>query len=151
VTLTAGDYYVTEINLTGAKQITFDNRNGPVNLWIGPAGGVGTCRFRGGTAFVPIALDPTKANHIYCATQSGIDLGGNAQMDALVYAYNKDAAGNEYGYATNSGNPTINGQIIANKYDLNGNINLNYIVDLIKPISFGYYGYDDSWLEVNPR
>jgi len=151
VTLTAGNYYVTNINLAGGQQITFDNRAGSVNLWVGPAGANGTCRFRGGTAFVPIALDPTKANHIYVATQTGIDLGGNAQMDALVYAYNKDATGREYGYATNSGNPIVNGQIIANQYDLNGNIRLNYITDLIKPLSYGYYGYDNSWLEVNGR
>lgn len=151
VTLTAGDYYVETLNLTGSKAITFDNRTGPVNLWVGPAGGASTAKFRGGTAYVPIALDPTKANHVYVATKGGIDLGGNSQMDALIYAYNKDSSGTEYGYATNSGNPIVNGQIIANQYDLNGNIQLNYVTDLIKPTSYGYYGYDDSWQEVGAR
>ncbi len=150
VTLTSGDYYVENLSLSGSNLITFDNRNGPVNLWIGPDGGTAIARFRGGSSYVSIAQNPAYANHIYVATQGGIDLGGNTTMDALVYAYNKDSSGNEYGYATNSGNPIINGQIFANKYDLNGNIILNYIVDLIHPMSYGYYGYDNSWLETTP-
>lgn len=151
VTLTAGNYYITSMNLTGNDKITLDNRNGPVNIWIGPEGGTGTARFRGGTAAVPISTDAAKACHIYVATQSGIDLAGNQQIDALIYAYNKDAQGNEYGYVQNSGNPTLNGQIIANKVDINGNITINYTTDLIKPTSYGYYGYDNSWAELNPR
>jgi len=151
VTLTAGDYYVTNINLTGNNKITLDNSAGPVNIWVGPEGGVGTCRFRGGTAAVPISSDATKACHIYVATQSGIDMAGNENVDALIYAYNKDSNGNEYGYVQNSGNPTLNGQIIANKVDINGNITINYTTDLIKPSSFGYYGYNNSWTELNPR
>jgi hypothetical protein len=151
VVLTAGNYYITNMNLTGNNQIIFDNRNGPVNIWIGPEGGSGTARFRGGTAAIPISNDATKACHMYVATQSGIDLAGNQQIDALIYAYNKDAQGNEYGYVQNSGNPTLNGQIIANKVDINGNITINYTTDLIKPTSYGYYGYDNSWAELNPR
>lgn len=150
-TLTAGDYYITNMNLTGNKKITLDNTNGPVNIWIGPANGTGTARFRGGTAAIPVSSDPSKASHIYVGTASGIDLAGNETIDALVYAYNKDAAGNPYGYVQNSGNPTLNGQIIANKVDINGNISINYATDLIKPTSYGYYGFNNSWTEVNPR
>ncbi len=151
VTLTAGDYYVTNINLTGNNKITLDNSAGPVNIWVGPEGGTGTCKFRGGTAAIKTDTDPSKACHIYVATQSGIDMAGNEEVDALVYAYNKDANGNNYGYVQNSGNPTLNGQIIANKVDINGNITINYTTDLIKPTSFGYFGYDNSWTEINPR
>src|SRR5207249_7389003 len=39
ITLTGpGNYYVSSINMTGTKKITFDNRNGKVNLWVGPLG-----------------------------------------------------------------------------------------------------------------
>jgi len=149
VTLTAGNYYITSMNLTGNDQIHFDNSKGPVNIWLGPEGGSGTANFRGGTAAVPIASNSAYANHIYVATQSGLNLAGNQTIDALIYAYNKDAQGNEYGYVQNSGNPTLNGQIIANKVDINGNITINYETDLIKPKGFGYYGYDNSWTELN--
>lgn len=151
VTLKTGDYYITDMNLTGNDKITFDNTNGPVNIWIGPAGGSSLAKFRGGTAAISTSANPDLANHVYVATRGGIDLAGNEEFDGLVYAYNKDSLGNAYGYATNSGNPVVNGQIISNQYDLNGNITINYTKDLIKPTSFGYYGYDNSWLEVNPR
>jgi len=144
-----GNYYVTNINLAGNKTIDLDNTGGPINLWVGPSGGTGTCRFRGGTAALTASQNPSNVCHIYVATKSGIDLAGNQRIDAAIYAYNKDSLGNEYGYVVNSGNPTINGQILANQVDINGNITVNYVPDLIKPTSFGYYGFDNSWVEIN--
>jgi Tfp pilus assembly protein PilX len=144
-----GNYYVTDINLTGNNVITLDNTNGPINLWVGPSGGTGTCRFRGGTAAVSATQNPANACHIFVATQSGIDLAGNEEIDAAIYAYNKDALGNEYGVVQNSGNPTLNGQILADQVNINGNVTVNYVPGLIKPISFGYYGFDNAWVETN--
>src|SRR5207249_3407790 len=37
-----GNYYVHSINMSGSHKITFDNRNGPVNLWLGPDAAVGS-------------------------------------------------------------------------------------------------------------
>jgi hypothetical protein len=147
VTLTAGNYYITNMNLTGSKAITFDNRLGPVNIWIGPEGGTNVARFRGGSAAVRVNVDPEKAPRIYVATRGGIDLGGNIAMDALVYAVNRDVTGNTFGHVENSGNPTINGQLIGDDVDLNGNITVNFYTHLMRPTTFGYYGFDNLWQE----
>lgn len=146
-----GDYYVENINLSGSRKITFNNTNGSIRLWVGPSGGTGTCRFRGGTGAIAATSDPTKQNYIYVATRSGIDIAGNERLDAVIYAYNKDNNGNSFGYVINSGNPIINGQILANEADINGNLTINYVKDFIKPTSFGYYGFDNSWEELNAR
>lgn len=146
-----GNYYVTNINLTGNKKITFDNTLGPINLWIGPPNGTGTARFRGGTAAISATSDPSKACQIFVATQSGIDLAGNERIDATIHAYNVDGNGNAYGYVLNSGNPTIYGQIIANRADINGNLTVNYVPGTIVPQNYSYYGFDDLWVEMNGR
>src|SRR5262249_6575186 len=133
------------------KAISFNNTNGPVNLWIGPSGGTGTANFRGGTGAVSALTDPTKICNIYCATQSGINMAGNQTVDAVVYAYNKDSAGTEYGTVLNSGNPVINGQILSNQVNLNGNITVNYVQGANKPINFAYWGFDNQWSELHGR
>lgn len=123
-----------------------------MNLWVGPEGGSGTCKFRGGTATVKLTVDTANlASHVYVATTTGIDLGGGSELDALIYAYNKDASGTPYGYVTNSGNPDVYGQIIADKYDMNGNIAVHYITDLISATGWDFYGFDTHWWEMNPR
>lgn len=149
ITLGPGNYYVTNIDLKAQKKITFNNTLGPVNLWVGPEGGTGVCNFRGGTSAVHMDVNPNV--HIYVATQSGIDLAGNEEIDACVYAYNKDANGNGYGYVANNGNPLIKGQIIANHVDICGNVDVDYVPGLANMSSFGYYGFDNSWIEQNPR
>ena len=149
ITLGPGNYYLTNINLTGQKKITINNAAGPVNIWIGPEKGTGTARFRGGTAAVSMASNPNV--HIYVATESGIDLAGNEEIDASINAYNRDFSGYEWGYVDNSGNPVVYGQIIANHMDVSGNVDVHWIPGLNVPASFGYYGYDNMWQEINPR
>ncbi len=146
-----GNYYVTSINLSGNQVISIDNTNGPVNLWIGPSGGTGTCVFRGGTATVSATVNPTRNNYIFVATSSGINLAGNETIDATIVAYNKDASGNPYGTVLVSGNPIIHGQVLANTATINGNVTFNYEPGNLTPINFDYYGYDNSWMELNPR
>ena len=95
--------------------------------------------------------DPSKINNIYVATNSGIDLAGNETIDAVIYAYNKTAGGASYGNVQFSGNPAINGQVLANEADVNGNVDVNYVQGPNKATNFGYWGFDDQWLEVNGR
>jgi hypothetical protein len=140
---------VTNIDLTGNDKITFDNTNGPVNIWIGPSGGTGTARFRGGTGAISAAVNAAKMNNIYVATASGIDMAGNETVDGVVYAYNKTSTGAEYGSVQFSGNPTINGQILGNQVDVNGNISINYVQGVNKQTNFAYWGFDDQWTEIN--
>jgi hypothetical protein len=146
-TLRAGNYYLESVNLAGARAITFDNTNGPINIWIGPEGGSNIARFRGGSAAVSILSNPDYAPRIYVATRGGIDLGGNQLLEALVYAVNEDAAGDTYGHIENSGNPRVRGQLIGNDVDLNGNIQVEFVTHLIRPITFGYYALDSLWEE----
>jgi len=151
--------YLENLSLAGNKKINFDNTNGPINVWIGPEGGANVARFRGGTAAIspqpeydplaPGAID--RRCTLYVATRGGIDIAGNEVMDASIYAYNRDAFNRPYGYMINSGNPIINGQILANQCDINGNITINYRKTLPGPSSIGYYGYDNSWIEIHPR
>jgi Tfp pilus assembly protein PilX len=148
MTLGPGNYYLTNINLTGNDVLNFNNTNGPVNIWIGPPRGVGTARFRGGTAAMSMSTSPNV--HIYVATTTGIDLAGNEQIDASINAYNRDALG-EWGYVDNSGFPVIYGQIIANHMDVSGNVDVHWIDGLNQQTTYGYYGYDNMWLELNPR
>ena len=145
--LPAGNYYLTRVHLTGSRAITFDNRFGPINVWIGPEGGPDIAMWRGGTAAVAIDVDPTKAPRVWVATRGGIDLGGNQRFDGLVYAVNRDPLGDTYGHIENSGNPFINGQLIADDVDLNGNAQINFVVNLVFPYTFGYYGLNDLWEE----
>ena len=144
-----GDYYVTNIDLHGQEQIHFDNTNGPVNIWIGPSNGTGTATFRGGTGAISAVTDPTKINNIYVATNSGINMAGNETVDAVIYAYNKTSAGTEFGSVLFSGNPTINGQVLGNEVDINGNVTVNYIQGVNRATNYAFWGFDDQWMEVN--
>jgi len=147
VTLTTGNYYVETLSLSASRKITFDNSNGPVNLWIGPEGGTSVATFRGGSAAVSVSSDLSKAPRIYVATEGGINLAGNEQLDGLVYAVNRTSDGTTYGRIENSGNPTITGQIIANQIKINGDVTVNFVTRMIEPTSIDYYGFDNFWEE----
>ena len=146
-----GNYYCTYMGLSGTNVLTFDNRLGPVNLWLGPNGGFGTFVMVGGSQIVSNQMDPTKACFVYNATRSTLTLTGNVEVDTSIYSYNRDAFGNQYGTVTNSGNVVVNGQILAHVANLNGGVTLNYTVNTLLPTTPGYYGYDNSWAELNPR
>jgi len=146
-----GDYYATAISLSGQDQITFDNTNGPITLWLGPDGSSGGLAFAGGSAAIARSSDPTKACTIYCATLGGVTLKGNSECDATIYAYNTDASGNPYGSITFCGTPTVYGQVLGNTVDIHGNVSVNYVQGVVRPTSYGvsYYGFANSWQELN--
>ena len=148
VTLKAGHYYITNLNLTGSRKITFDNAAGPIYLWIGPRAGSAVAHFRGGSA----AVTTTSANscYIFCATQGGVDLAGNETLDAVVYSYNTEGSTSPYGYIENSGHPTINGAIITGSSGINGNVGLNYRAydrTFLKNLT---YEFNKSWEDLTP-
>jgi hypothetical protein len=146
-----GDYYLENVNLTGTRKIILNNAAGPIRIWLGPKEGTGTFRWRGGTGAIAGSESSANKCTIYMAAKSTLDLAGNERLDASIYAYNEYADGTPYGNVLNSGTPTINGQILANKVDLNGNITVNYVPSGLKPTNFGYYGFDDSWKDMTPR
>jgi hypothetical protein len=119
-----GHYYVTNLNLTGSRKITFDNALGSVYLWIGPRSGSSVANFRGGSSATTTAK--TNTCYIFCATEGGIDVAGNERLDAVVYNYNEEGGCHPYGYIEVSGNPDINGAVIAASVLINGNVDVTY-------------------------
>jgi hypothetical protein len=122
-----------------------------VNIWVGPAGGTSTCIFRGGTAAISPVSDTAKMNFIYVATYTGIEIAGNETLDASIWAYNKNWAGQGYGYVRNSGNPTVNGQILAHHAQINGNITINYVDAGIEHLGYLRYVFSGDWEELSGR
>ena len=90
VVLTAGNYYVERMNVTGTDLIIFDNTLGPVNIWIGPYAGMQQNTFRGDRS-VPIVNNPAHRPAIYVATKGALNVAGDNQIDALIYAHNEDS------------------------------------------------------------
>jgi len=145
------NYYLTRMIFNGNAKIVFDNSAGPITIWLGPSGGNGTCTFNGGNATVKMDADPTKACRIYSALTSTFTINGNNRLDAGIYAYNKYSNGNTYGTVINNGNPTIYGSIITKTITLNGNPTINHVPGFFGGSADGYYGYDNSWVEIQGR
>ncbi len=147
-----GDYYVTSIKLTGNSQMEFDNRLGPIRIWVGPSGGVGTVDFVGTTDG---STDVTAGGYqvdLLVGTSGTVNFKGTSSVRANVYAYNKDLLGNSIGNVVLSGTPDIFGSVIAyNASKINGNPTIHYTSGVQLAPTIGYFGFDTSWLELNPR
>jgi hypothetical protein len=166
------NYYLETLNLAANSQIVFNNTNGPINVWIGPAGGVSETTFLGGTATVKMATDSTKPVRIYVATTGGFILSGPSEFDAGIYSYNNTslipglAAFSSVipGLSTVviNGSSNFNGQIVANTVVLNALPNLP--LSLGSPVTINqtpgstgegyfqpvdYYGFSGGWQEIN--
>lgn len=142
------NYYLTSLKCTGSGSIAFDNTNGPINIWMGPDGGAGTCKIGGGTALVSMSQNPLNACKIYSALSSGVTVSGSATLDAGIYAYNTNGDGQSTGSITLNGGAVVNGSILAPSITaLNGTPTVNYSGYYFEPTS-GYFGLDNSWTEV---
>jgi hypothetical protein len=148
-----GDYYITSCNMKGNDQITFDNRNGPIRVWFGPAGASTSMTFRGTTDGATSVANGGHQVDIYIATrgQATLDMRGNATIRANIYAYNTDANGLEYGTIALSGTPDVYGSVLGYDVAFNGTPGVHYVDGVQQPDVIGYYGFGSSWAEVNPR
>ena len=151
VTLPPGNYYVTNINLTGQREVSFNNSMGEINLWVGPSGGNGQMRFRGGSSGNTDVATGGHQINMFVATRSVFDMAGDSVLRANVYAYNRDGAGLPYGTIYNHGTADVYGKIIAYDVTLQGTPGIHYIPGTIEPTTIGYYGFDNSWEEVSGR
>lgn len=138
------NYYLTSLTASGNSGITFNNLLGPITVWVGPAGGSGTFTLTGGTATVKMATDPTKAVRIYVATTSGASLTGKSELDAGVY----NVTGGTSTLAM-SGNSSIYGTVIADKFTFSGNTTVNATSGYFTPSGVGNYLYNNAWVEKN--
>lgn len=140
------NYYLTSLNLNGTSKVIFNNSLGPINVWFGPSGGAGTCNINGGTSSVKMSTDPALACKVYVASNATVNLNGNTELDAGIYAYN----GASGGTVNFNGTGDIYGAVISNNFNFNGNPRVHYTPGYFNSGS-GYYGFNDSWLEMNPR
>jgi Tfp pilus assembly protein PilX len=141
------NYYITSLTCNGNAKINFDNSAGPINIWMGPSGSSGTFVFNGGTAALKMSADASKAVKMYVATTNDVIFNGNTELDAGVYDYN-GAGANKVIF---NGTPTVYGSFISNAFILNGNPTINYEAGYFTGGGPGYYGYNNSWTELNPR
>ena len=155
-TLTTGNYYIKDFNLSASSaydstpsRITLDNRNGPVNIWFGPSGYSSAADFNSPIAIVEMDRT-TVANHctMYVSTK-GIKLTDISQMDCSVYAFN-GAASTVTKSSGGASALTMLGGIMADLVSITGPTTINYVKRVDPPgVGNDYYGYDDSWTELN--
>lgn len=153
VTLTGkaggANYYLTRMTFNGNARLVLNNTAGPINIWIGPSGGSGSCTISGGVAAVSMTSDPARGVRLYCGTTSGVTLNGNCSFDGGIYAYNRNSLGAPIGRITNNGNPVVNGSLISPTVTLNGNPTVNYVDGYFDSDATGYYGFNNSYQEIN--
>ncbi len=164
------NYYLETLNLAVNSQLLFDNTNGPINIWVGPAGGISVSAFSGGTATVKMSDDPTKPVRFYVATIGGFVISGTSEFDAGIYSYNSTSIVPSLASFTSvipglstvvvNGSSNFNGQIVANTIVLNALPNL--LLSLGSPVTMtgqpgtgegyfhpvDYYGYSGGWQEI---
>ncbi len=139
------NYYLHSLICNGAVTVVFDNAAGPINIWVGPSGTAGNFIFNGGTAAIKMSQDATKEVRIYGATTNDYILNGNAELDAGLYDYNGPSSGR----VIFNGSPATYGWVVANKFTLNGTPVIYYVPNLYYQDTGGYYGFDNSWQDLN--
>jgi Tfp pilus assembly protein PilX len=141
------NYYLTGMILNGNAKVYFNNSSGPITIWFGPSGQAGGgCNLNGGTASIKMSSDSSKAVRIYVAQTSSVNINGNSELDAGIYAYNGESGGT----VNFNGTGDIYGMVVANNFNFNGNVRLHYTSGYFSS-GGGYYGFDNMWVETNPR
>jgi hypothetical protein len=153
-----GDYYFTSVDVASNKTIRIDDAAGPVNIWIGPEGATGhgstaTDTFRGTMTF-PSSANPSNF-HIYEGSRRTLYMNGNMTLYGNVLAYNGSAATGYYGSVKFDGNMTVYGSAIANdvlKGTGSGIITFETTAGQgpVPGDASYYYGFTNSWEEINP-
>jgi Tfp pilus assembly protein PilX len=142
------NYYLDQVNLNGNDKIIFNNTSGPINVWLRPNNGGGSCDFRGGGAAIAMSQDSTKPCKIYFASTGDLHIKGNYQMDAGIYGYD----GSSTGKVIFDGNPTVYGAVICEYFILNGSPTINKVSGMfVSGSGPNYYGYNDFWSEQGLR
>ncbi len=136
------NYYLTSLAMSGSGTFAFNNTNGPITVWVGPAGGSGTFTLSGGVAAVKMSTNPANAVRFYVATTSGVTLTGNSELDAGVY--NVTGAG---ATTTIEGTANLYGTVICDKFIFNGTPDIIATAGYFTPSGSATYLYNNSWSE----
>lgn len=160
IVLRPGDYYLDGLDVQGNRGIFVDDREGIVNIWLGPSGkGGGTDTINGGSIF--FTSQDSSHFHLYEGSSRTLVMEGTMDFYGSVYAYNgPSSSGAFWGSIIVRGDGVINGSVIGyNVTKTTGSCQINF------PSSGGigpggggpgpapgepifYYGYDQSWEEV---
>ncbi|MFB3880102.1 MAG: hypothetical protein ACE149_02510 [Armatimonadota bacterium] len=162
IVLRPGDYYLEGLDVQGNRGIFVDDREGVVNIWLGTSGATaGTDTINGGSIF--FASQDSSNFHLYQGSGRTLVMEGTMDVYGSVFAYNgPNAAGGYWGSIIVRGDGVINGSVIGYSVTkTTGSCTINF------PSSGGigpggggpgptpgepifYYGFDQSWEEVNP-
>lgn len=142
------NYCLYGMVFNGSWTVTLDNSQGPINIWcVGKNGGSGSFTFNGGSTTVDMTTDSSKACRLYVSDKCNLTLNGAGTAKYGVYAINDSTTG---GSVTFNGNNDLYGSVICNKYVFNGSNSIHYVNGYFSA-GDGYWMFDGSWLEVNPR
>jgi hypothetical protein len=139
------NFYLTSLTTNGNANIYFDNTNGPITIWVGPAGTASTFVFNGGSSAVSMSKSNAYPVRVYVATTNDVIQNGNTELDCGIYNINSSGQGR----MIFNGNPTTYGSVICNSFNLNGTPNLNYVSGLFSFGQISYYGFGGVWTEQN--
>ena len=117
------NYYLTSISCAGNSTITFNNTNGPINIWFGPLRGSGTISMRGGNCSVAMSSDATKGVRMYNAKNSPFIITGNSTLEAGIYCVTGGCSNNAMQF---QGNGTFIGSAIGDSFTCQGNPTMNF-------------------------
>ncbi len=106
-TLTAGDYVVSSISITGRSQLRIDNTNGPVNIYVqGPNASIDI----GGNGVFGAAI-PSYLR-IWYGGSGATTVHGNGDLTGVIYAPNSQIS--------ISGNGAVYGAVVGYDVSING-------------------------------
>lgn len=106
-TLTAGDYVVSSISITGRAQLRIDNSAGPVNIYV--QGANASIDIGGNGIF---AAGQPSALRIWYGGSGDTSVHGNGDFTGVIYAPNSQIS--------ISGNGAIYGAVVGNGVSING-------------------------------
>jgi len=140
------NYYLTSMNCGGSAPVLFDNRAGPITIWVGPSGANSTFQLKGGTATIKMTADPTKPVRVNIATINDVVINGSVELDAGIYNVNNAAKGN---VVFSGSSQAIYGMIICNTFSFNGSPNIGAVQGYFSPLStVSYYSCVQPWQEI---
>lgn len=148
--LPPGDYYFEKLNLPSNNTLQINSADGPVNIWLGPEGGIGKADTINGE-MVFTSQDPNRF-HLYVGSKRALEMNGTMDFYGHIFAYNgPDEEGDYYGEVEINGDGTIWGSVIA--YDVSrtsGNATISFQTTGGGESDPGDFWGVQFWEEVNP-
>lgn len=151
IVLPPGDYYFEKINLPSNNTLRIDSATGVVNIWLGPAGGVGKADTINGSML--FTAQDVNRFHLYDGSKRTLKMNGTMDFYGHIFAYNgPDKSGQYYGSVEVNGTGSISGSVIGwevSRTTGNATITFQSTGGGENPDPGDFWGLQ-SWEEVNP-